>query len=287
MGPSLTSVRAFIEQLALWNQAISERRLDVARFHAREVGVVGRLLAMDPGFKRRFAAHRDGTGTDDPEVALRSVATFLATVVDAATQVFPPEGTGTHPGFTLGSPPPAHVPGMETTLRSHIVWSGRDCEFPKAGVYYGLAPAHTHAMAAAWLLPRRGTVCVGGRTEVRSGEQRPLHYYAVRDPSAVRVVPVKGQVRDDPGHVSLIFRLGGLDAAGRVETGVLSPDEAAALTLIRESATHESEAGFVMTIGLRKDREREFFENVVLVPPIQPFSALCDRIQSAAADFGP
>jgi hypothetical protein len=270
--------------MARWLAAVHEDRPPDARYYAREIGVVGRLLSCNPEFRRMFAQWAGGGPAADADEALRGLQAFLMTVIDAAARTSPVLQAPPHPLLT-------GVPGLgaqdtdmaATSLHRHLVWSARECIFPRAGVYYGLAPHGTCHEAAAGLMPRRGSVYVGGRTEVRSGVPLPLHYFAVRDPSAVRVVPAKGRAApEDAAHVSLVLLLPAPETGGPAGT---APEGNGVLGAIAGAAQVDSQSGFVMTIGLRKEREREFFEAVVLRPEVQPFGGLCERIQGAGDAF--
>lgn len=170
-----------------------------------------------------------------------------------------------------------------------IVWSGQACPFRRAGVYYGLSPVGAHEQVARWLLPRRGAVYTHGRLMVRpeSGAVAPLTYFAVRDPSAVRVVPVrrsraapKGPL-DDFTHVSLVFTP---DRRAGASPGPEERELAHLSHLARESSEMDH-GGFIVTIGLRTDREAEFHERVILGGGVPTYPQLCDRIMALRDEF--
>src|SRR5437016_10978760 len=123
--------------------------------------------------------------------------------------------------------------------KSPVLWSARACPFRRAGVYYGLSRAETHVPVAQRLLPRRGVPYPPRTMSIREHLAVPLVYFAVRDPSAVRVVPVRGnggadEPGDGGGHVFLIF-----PAARRVRAA----DNAPELRAISKVGGNGSQAG--------------------------------------------
>jgi hypothetical protein len=175
---------------------------------------------------------------------------------------------------------------------SHIIWSGQACPFRRAGVYFGLSALATHEPVARWLLPRRGSAYPHGRVRVRPGTLAPLHYFAIRDPSAVRVIPVRpgsnggnGSGPDDEfPHVSLLFPLERRRAEAPPNSEPVSPELGHIADLARAAAAHDQGA-FVVTVGLRADREAEFHERLILMHRDLPYAELCERIKARRGDF--
>ena len=176
-----------------------------------------------------------------------------------------------------------------------ILWTARACPFRRAGAYVGLGTADSHIIVMRRLLPRRARVYGGGRVRVRDGEEWPLVYYAVRDPSAARVLPVRdghgngnggrkhGDDDDDPLHVMLVFpsaaARNGWRAAAAGNGGHASLEE------LERHVRLGPDAGFIVTIGLRPDREAEFHESLVLSGTAPAYAELCERISAAKDQF--
>ena len=166
--------------------------------------------------------------------------------------------------------------------QSPVLWSARACPFRKAGVYYGLSPANTHVDVAERILPRRGQVYGPATITVRPSQVLPCVYIAVRDPSAVRVVPVpkplNGEDREN-GHVSLIFPPG-----TRPLLATAAPS-GPATEAIRRYAADGEHAGFVVSVGLAVQREEEFHRQVLCAIPGIPYGELCERIEAVRQEF--
>ncbi len=156
----------------------------------------------------------------------------------------------------------------------HPVWSATSCDFPGAGLYIGLAPLLEQEVVSRLLTPKRMRVIAGATTRFGpSGAPVPLEYYAVRDPSVVRVIPVKRPpLPSGFRHVKLSFQLTGMRVSETAEELRRSPNAAAL----------DATAGFVMTIGLPANEEEKFFERAVSVDPEQDFTDLCTRIRDMA-----
>ena len=156
--------------------------------------------------------------------------------------------------------------------KSPVLWSARTCPFRRAGVYYGLSQADTHVRVARRLLPRRGRAYRPGAMAIREGVSVPLVYLAVRDPSAVRVMPVRNgapEKRIGGEHVSLLFPSA---------KGAVADPDIEELKPLSEVAATDSQAGFIVTVGLRTDLEPEFHRRVVLENRGVAYSELCDVI---------
>ena len=168
---------------------------------------------------------------------------------------------------------------------SPVLWSARACPFRKAGVYYGLSDSATHLRVAQRLFPRRGAVHVAGTVALTPSATLPCIYIAVRDPSAVRVVPVRaarpgGHREEDLEHVSLVF-----PPAPRAKEPPGATFDGPVAGAIRRYAAAHIQAAFVVTIGLRADREEEFHRRVLLDRPNAAYGDLCDRITALKDEF--
>ena len=141
-------------------------------------------------------------------------------------------------------------------MSSHtVIWSASTCKHPGAGVYLGLAPQREHMIVARALSRRQAKVFVGGRVR-GPGENRPwqIYYYAVRDPSAVRVVPINGAANGRGfGAAELRFRL-----PPAADEAVAAPGP-----VCRQEAGDPAPAAFLMTIGLGSGEDRIFFQHTI------------------------
>lgn len=155
-------------------------------------------------------------------------------------------------------------------MSSHtVIWSAATCHARSAGVYLGLAPQYEHMIVARALSRRQAKLFIGGHVHV-SGEARPwrLYYYAVRDPSAVRILPSHdGGLPGGYRPAELRFRFSpGVDEAvvgpARRTTGPSGPAPAA----------------FVLTIGLDGGSERTFFQRALGDEP-SAWSEIFDRVR--------
>jgi hypothetical protein len=166
--------------------------------------------------------------------------------------------------------------------RSPVLWSAQACPFRKAGVYYGLSPAATHVEVSLRLLPRRGQVYTLGSVTLQPSRTLPCVYLAVRDPSAVRVVPVpafRNGAEHSNGHVSLIF------PARATNGSTAATPDGPAVEAIRRYAADGEHAAFIVSVGLQTHREAEFHHQVLLTRPGLPYAELCERIESVKDRF--
>jgi hypothetical protein len=152
------------------------------------------------------------------------------------------------------------------------VWSATSCDFPGAGLYIGLAPRLEHLVVAKVHAPKRVRHISGASARFGSvGTACPLEYYAVRDPSLVRVIPVKRPpLPNGFRHVKLSFQMSGVPRLAETVEDIRRGADA---------ATHESTAAFVMTIGLPVAEEDSFHRKAVAADPQQDFSDLYTRIR--------
>ena len=75
------TVRDFLAGLDKWLRALERGDRPDAEFYAREVAERGRVLAVDPSFKRLFEEHRGACSPDfDPVGTVRCIGAFVAAV---------------------------------------------------------------------------------------------------------------------------------------------------------------------------------------------------------------
>jgi hypothetical protein len=67
-----------IDQLDRWRAAVRDGRPDDARMAVEDIRIAGRMLAIDPEFRRLFA--RQHSSDADAEAAVESLSVFLQTV---------------------------------------------------------------------------------------------------------------------------------------------------------------------------------------------------------------
>jgi len=152
------------------------------------------------------------------------------------------------------------------------VWSATTCDFPGAGVYLGLAPRHEHLIVARMLTPRQVRLFTGARAGV-GRSPAPLEYYAVRDPSVVRVIPVsQPPLPNGFRHVRLAFQF---------EKPQLLAD---AVSVPRGTHPGEQTFAFLMSIGLPLAEEDGFYGRVALDSPEPDFAELYARLSRLAED---
>jgi hypothetical protein len=158
----------------------------------------------------------------------------------------------------------------------HPIWSATTCDFPGAGVYIGLAPRIEHTLVGRILSPKRVRLFTGAHTRFGSeGARCPLDYYAVRDPSVVRVIPVdRPPLPNGFRHVKLSFKF---DRTRAVE------DAMRALKELSQPPTHFTGA-FLMSIGLPLLREEAFYDRAVAQYPDQEFTDLYTRMRELGCD---
>jgi hypothetical protein len=140
------------------------------------------------------------------------------------------------------------------------LWSAATCGFKGAGVYVGLAPGYEHMAVARGLGAKQMQLYLGGRVKA-CGEVRPwpINYFAVRDPSAVRVIPVhQPPLPNGFKAVRLQFRFPPQN--GRSSITIAAPRAGIQASAC---AAEESPAGFIVSVGLPIEREQRFFEETI------------------------
>ncbi len=127
-------------------------------------------------------------------------------------------------------------------------------------------------MVARLHAPKRMRTLTGASARIgESGAVCPLVYYAVRDPSLVRVIPVKHPpLPNGSRHVKLAFQVGMLPGL---------PVLVESIRRTEDPATLESTNAFVMTIGLPVNDEDAFYQRGVAADPQQDFTDLYTRFR--------
>lgn len=125
---------------------------------------------------------------------------------------------------------------------------------------------------------RQARVYGAGSLSVRQDRLSPLHYYALRDPSSVKVRPVdRPPAPDGTRHVALVF--------GFARETPVKPADAAPGAACDDDADRAMAQGlmtglpsFVMTVGLPIGHEEAFHQQVVCADPRQTLEELCRRV---------
>ena len=68
-----------VDQLERWRTAVRDGRVDDARMAIEDIRIAGRMLAIDPEFRRLFDRQHTVSGAD-PEAAVESLSAFLQAV---------------------------------------------------------------------------------------------------------------------------------------------------------------------------------------------------------------
>ncbi len=112
MSVSAGSLGMFVNATGKWLSAIERCDHTDARFFANEVRVAAKLLAIDPEFKRRYAAVcSDGDGPD-PEAAIEIVGALINAITEVArTGDDPPSANEPAPSAAF-TPPSARAPTL-------------------------------------------------------------------------------------------------------------------------------------------------------------------------------
>lgn len=154
----------------------------------------------------------------------------------------------------------------------HLQWSATTCDFPGAGVYFGLAVPSEHLAVARRLSARQVRAFSGGTVTLRpDAEAFPFNYFAVRDPSAVKVKPLnRPPLANGFRHVKLAFNFEryyqptpDFDSQAAVEA------VGNAMKAAGQDKAKPTTAAFLITIGLPIGREEQFFQETVISNPHQ------------------
>jgi hypothetical protein len=161
-------------------------------------------------------------------------------------------------------------------MNDPVTWSGAVYSFAGAGAYVGMAACDEHYSVARMILPRQGWVYAGGGTRFRQVERIPTVYYAIRDPSIVRIVPVQDPRSRPRRHVLL-----GFDPRRESPS---HPAGMPALEVLKRHCEARNHGVFIVTVGLAIDEEDRFFNTVVLACEGRDYGELCDGVQGFRPD---
>ncbi|MEX2218039.1 MAG: hypothetical protein WD749_04700 [Phycisphaerales bacterium] len=161
-----------------------------------------------------------------------------------------------------------------------VLWTAATCDFRGAGVYLGLAPDYEQIAVCRGLSARQARVFVGGRVVIPPGQRLSITYFAIRDPSAVRVIPIQPAHRIAGfRHVELRIHLG---RNGQRDAVVVSP----APNGHGPPGGRPPGIGFLLTIGLPQEREPEFFQSMIVHHPDDEWSRVYTRLLEACHSGG-
>jgi hypothetical protein len=160
----------------------------------------------------------------------------------------------------------------------HLLWSATTCDYPGAGLYFGLSLHAEHVALARCLTPKQVRTVLGGTVTLRPGEAPfPINYFAVRDPSAVKVKPVdKPPLHNGFRHVKITCNFERVQPTPETETIARQVDDHG-----RRLAAGKppSTAAFLITIGLSMSREDQFHKAALLKTPAQGWDELYQRMR--------
>jgi hypothetical protein len=166
-------------------------------------------------------------------------------------------------------------------MRHQISWSALTCSMPGAGVYCGIAPFTEHVELSKGMPFRKLRVFADGIIVVRdSGQQWPLNYIALRDPSAVKVIPIQQPPVDDFRHARLLFTV----------SPVPEPQSSFDISGIRAQASANRDPNtpfaFVLSVGLPPDREEDLFLRTFADHPQQDWEQIYGRLREMGCGAG-
>lgn len=167
----------------------------------------------------------------------------------------------------------------------YLSWTAVAVEFSGAGVYVGFAASDEHELVINRLSRKQLRVFTGGTIAVRPDRVSPLHYYALRDPSAVKVRPVNRPQPDGERHVQLIFdfpRGAPTNPASTIAPETCAPSGPPAMWRVTPTGL----PAFVLTIGLPIEREELFHLRVICAGISQNLSELCRTIMETGRAAG-
>jgi hypothetical protein len=159
----------------------------------------------------------------------------------------------------------------------HLQWSATTCDFPGAGVYFGLAVPREHAAVARQLTVKQLRTMAGGSVVLRADAPPfPFNYFAVRDPSAVKVKALnQPPLENGFRHVELAFNF------ERSYKPHHDPEAERAAAELEEACERDGKpatAAFLVTIGLPLAREDGFFRELIGRHPGQGWEDFYHRI---------
>jgi hypothetical protein len=163
----------------------------------------------------------------------------------------------------------------------HLLWSATTCEYPSAGVYFGLSLHAEHVAIARFLTPRQVRIMLGGTVTLRPGEGPfPMNYFALRDPSALKVKPVdQPPLHNGFRHVKITCGFDRLQPTPETEVIARQVDDnGRRLAGGKPAAT----AAFLLTIGLPTSREDHFHKQTLLDHPGQGWDEFYQRMRELA-----
>lgn len=160
----------------------------------------------------------------------------------------------------------------------HLLWSATTCDYPGAGLYFGLSLHSEHVALARAFSPRQLRVLLGGRVTLRPNEPPvAINYFAVRDPSTVKVTPVhQPPLHNGFRHVKVACNFDRAQVNPESELVAKQVDD-----MGRRIAGNKppATAAFLLTIGLGLAREDKFFHDALLIHPDQGWDDLYQRMK--------
>jgi hypothetical protein len=138
------------------------------------------------------------------------------------------------------------------------------------------------------LTTRQVRTFTGGSAMLRAdGPACPFTFFAVRDPSAVKVKPLnKPPLENGFRHVRLAFNFERYYQPIPDPEAELVAAEVSRACASRDGKDPSSSAAFLMTIGLPISREERFFQEVVLDHPGQAWEDFYHRIAELSGRAG-
>lgn len=158
----------------------------------------------------------------------------------------------------------------------HIGWSACTTDFRGAGLYLGIATRSEIEGVQQGLTVKQVRVYSGNSVRLQESRLSPITYFALRDPSAVKVKPVdRPPLENGFRHVKLVFNFDRLPPP-KARAAAVPPDEPC-----EEDPQLEGETGvptFLMTVGLPPGKEEPFFQRTVCDHPEQSWGELFRRL---------
>jgi hypothetical protein len=158
-------------------------------------------------------------------------------------------------------------------MHHHFAWSALTCSFPGASVFLGMSSFREQRWLAEGLSFRSLRVFADGALHVvAAGRRWPIAYFAVRDPAAVRIVPIPQQA--DPGfeHARLLVSVPKSSTARNAYA--LSGLRAQSACITSDAEQH----AFLLTVGLQANREEDVFMHTLVDEPEQDWEQVRLRL---------